>query len=100
MRTLIDRTGQKWKEIASYMLILSVPLPKFITDYLPGIFLLVLPPVFLVSGILLFASIRCPSCGMRWAWHSVSKISIRKLATWLPSQKQCPECSFKPEEKA
>jgi len=99
MRTLIDKTDQKWKQYVSLILIISFFLPKLARDYLPGILFLFLPFLLMAGGFALFISIKCPNCGMRWAWHSVSKIGLMKHADWLASLEECPKCHFRPKEK-
>lgn len=53
--------------------------------------------LFLCGGWIWIQAIRCPRCGDRWAWRSVSKHRPRQGALWLASLKTCPACSYAPE---
>jgi endogenous inhibitor of DNA gyrase (YacG/DUF329 family) len=39
-------------------------------------------------------SIRCPACGLKLAWHALSKHAQHRWLAWLLDVRTCPKCGF------
>ena len=50
----------------------------------------------LVTMVALWASVRCPSCGLKLVWHAMSTESARAWLSWLLDAKSCPKCGYRP----
>ena len=100
MRTLIDKTGQEWKEHLAFFgffafLCLAWPLE----GHVKILHIVILEGIALALSIFSVISIRCPNCSMRWLWHELSNYLKTLKESGLPSEEQCPECGFRPEGK-
>src|SRR5215831_12577190 len=108
-RTIIKRSGQWWKALASIFAVLGGASVMFL-----GLALLQRTPSRplysfsallslggLFIGILGFAfacvSIRCGSCGARWVWLAITQHSPAEWLAWLLTQSHCPACASGPD---
>ena len=106
--SMIRKSGQWWKAVASFWLLMFGALVMawgltHISIYPPDY---VMPVV--LAGICLAAlgfafaclAIRCPSCGARWVWMGVSGKSSGQWLSWLLSQSKCPACGSDAQSRA
>jgi len=48
----------------------------------------------IVAAVATCLVVRCPKCGARWVWMSVSQHNITTWLSWLHSLDECPKCGF------
>ncbi len=98
--SIISKTGQMWKLMLSFALLLAgwLALAWGVSvgdsEYDP------LVVSFVVGGMttailgLLFAivSIRCPKCRKRWFWQAVNGQASGNWLSWILSRSECPKC--------
>ncbi len=99
--SLIYITNQSWKLVTSYIGGVVGVCVMFYGIYFnqTGAFEFYGVVVGLSSGAFGCLSIRCPKCGLAWAWYAVTKQSLGEWVPWLLSVKQCPKCGFPSKEK-
>ncbi|MDB6045684.1 MAG: hypothetical protein JWM63_4235 [Gammaproteobacteria bacterium] len=98
--TVIKKSGQLWKGIASGALVILGFLAAFFGvltlsgTQLTSSFALVLVGIVLASIGLAFAcvAIRCPKCGAKWVWLAMKDHPAGAWIAWLMSQARCPTC--------
>jgi hypothetical protein len=102
-RSILKRSGQWWKALASLGAMGVGLLAFFVGLHLEG----ETTPLYSLSGLVTLigllvglsgigfalTSIRCPSCGARWVWLAVSQHSPDGWLGWLLDQSNCPVCA-------
>jgi len=48
----------------------------------------------LVTMLAVWASVRCPSCGLQLVWHAMSTKGASTWLSWLLQAKSCPKCGY------
>lgn len=61
---------------------------------------LVATTVGLAAMFAVWASVRCPSCGLRLISHAMSTKSANAWLSWLHDARSCPGCGYRPPPRA
>ncbi len=51
------------------------------------------------GALLALYSIKCPNCGLKWVWWSISKQHFTRWLPWLHEFDHCPKCSHSVSSK-
>lgn len=93
--------SQKWKLWIWGLFFAIAGLGLLIPDRLAVIFSISPIAINIGAGLIGFLAlggvsltIRCPQCGLRLAWYSLSHKSISGWLSWLLEVTSCPQCAF------
>jgi len=100
MNKLLKESNQLWKASLSFSSLLagmvSVCLGLYFADslsYRVAFTMIVLSSFISLTTLVWGAvSIKCPSCGSRWLWDSLSKQEMDSWSTHFWTLKECPNC--------
>lgn len=95
--SFIQKTGQVWKLNGGFVA-LVVGFGVMVYGIRPSTENIAYAMAGMILGLLALATmcfaIRCPSCGFRFFWASVSRKDHDKWLLGLRTQTSCPRCKF------
>ena len=93
--------SQQWKlwlaAVAVGVVAIAYVAPERVSEIVslrPVTLELVATAVGLVTMLAVWASVRCPSCGLQLVRHAMSTKSANAWLSWLLDAKSCPKCGY------
>ena len=100
--SVIKRTGQWWKLVVGYcILLIGGATMLFARSLLGHVTAEVFALVMVAGTVVVFFGVcfgvvlvKCPRCHKHWVWSAMKGQNANRWVGWLLSQRNCPACLF------